>query len=57
MANCTYVANNIIQAIVEVNTTRKGHIVDMIIKKNSKAIGIYRLTMKIDSDNSSSSSI
>ena len=51
------VPNNIIQAIVDANTTRKDHIADMIIKKNPKTVGIYRLTMKTDSDNFRASSI
>ena len=56
-ANYADVPNNIIQAIVDANTTRKDHIADMIIKKNPKTVGIYRLTMKTDSDNFRSSSI
>ena len=51
------VPNNIISAIVDSNKTRKDHIADMIIKKNPKTVGIYRLTMKTDSDNFRSSSI
>ena len=56
-ANYSDVPNNIIKAIVDSNTTRKDHIADMIIKKNPKTVGIYRLTMKTDSDNFRSSSI
>ena len=56
-ANYADVPNNIIQAIVDANTTRKDHIADMIIKKNPKTVGIYRLTMKTDSDNFRASSI
>ena len=56
-ANYSDVPNNIIKAIVDANTTRKDHIADMIIKKNPKTVGIYRLTMKTDSDNFRSSSI
>ena len=56
-ANYADVPNNIIQAIVDANTTRKDHIADMIIKKNPKIVGIYRLTMKTDSDNFRASSI
>jgi UDPglucose 6-dehydrogenase len=44
-------------AIVEANKTRKDHIADMIIKKNPKIVGIYRLTMKMDSDNFRQSAI
>ena len=56
-ANYSDVPNNIISAIVDSNKTRKDHITDMIIKKNPKTVGIYRLTMKTDSDNFRSSSI
>ena len=56
-ANYADVPNNIISAIVDSNKTRKDHITDMIIKKNPKTVGIYRLTMKTDSDNFRSSSI
>jgi UDPglucose 6-dehydrogenase len=47
----------LISAIVESNETRKKHIADMIAKKNPGTIGIYRLTMKKDSDNFRNSSI
>jgi UDPglucose 6-dehydrogenase len=40
-----------IGAIVDANTTRKDHIADMILKREPKIVGIYRLTMKTDSDN------
>lgn len=56
-ANYSDVPNNIIQAIVDANTTRKDHIADQIIKQNPKTVGIYRLTMKTDSDNFRASSI
>lgn len=45
------------QAIVDANRTRKDHIAEMIIKKNPKVVGIYRLTMKTDSDNFRESAI
>lgn len=57
LANYADVPNNIIGAIVEANRTRKDHIADMIIKKSPKIVGIYRLTMKTDSDNFRASSI
>lgn len=57
LANYEDVPNNLIQAVVESNRTRKDHIADMVIKKNPKVVGIYRLTMKSDSDNFRSSSI
>ena len=44
------VPNNIIEAIVEANRTRKDHITDMIMNRNPKTVGICRLTMKTDSD-------
>ena len=56
-ANYADVPNNIISAIVDANRTRKDHIADMIIKKNPKIVGIYRLTMKTNSDNFRASSI
>ena len=56
-ANYSDVPNNIIEAIVEANRTRKDHIADMIMKRNPKTVGIYRLTMKTDSDNFRASSI
>lgn len=57
LANYADVPNNIIRAIVDANTTRKDHIASMIIKKNPKVVGIYRLTMKNNSDNFRQSSI
>ncbi|MGL4336781.1 MAG: nucleotide sugar dehydrogenase, partial [Turicibacter sp.] len=56
-ANYEDIPNNIIQAIVEANRTRKDHIADMILAKQPKVVGIYRLTMKMDSDNFRASSI
>ena len=56
-ANYEDVPNEIIGAIVEANRTRKDFIADQIIKKNPKTVGIYRLTMKTDSDNFRASSI
>lgn len=56
-ANYEDVPNNLIGAIVDANSTRKDHISDMIIKREPKVVGIYRLTMKKDSDNFRQSSI
>ena len=56
-ANYADVPNNLIEAIVDSNSTRKDHIADSIIKKNPKVVGIYKLTMKTDSDNFRASSI
>lgn len=57
LANYADVPNNIMTAIVDANRTRKDHIADIIIKKNPKVVGIYRLTMKMDSDNFRQSAI
>ena len=56
-ANYADLPNNIIEAIVDATRTRKDHIADMIMKRNPKTVGIYRLTMKTDSDNFRASSI
>ncbi len=56
-ANYKDVPENIISAIVESNRTRKDHIANMIIKRNPKIVGIYRLTMKAGSDNFRASAI
>ena len=57
LANYEDVPNNLIKAIVDGNRTRKDHIADMIIKKNPDVVGVYRLTMKTDSDNYRHSSV
>lgn len=57
LANFEDVPNNIIQGIVDANTTRKDFIADQIIKRDPKKVGIYRLTMKEGSDNFRASSI
>jgi UDPglucose 6-dehydrogenase len=57
LANYADVPQNIMSAIVDANRTRKDHVADMIIKKNPKVVGIYRLTMKADSDNFRQSAI
>lgn len=57
LANYKEVPNNLIQAVVESNRTRKDHIADVVLSKNPKVVGVYRLTMKSGSDNFRSSSI
>lgn len=56
-ANYQNVPNNIISAIVDANRTRKDHIADMILARKPRTVGVYRLTMKTDSDNFRQSSI
>lgn len=57
LANYKDVPNNIIQAIVEANRTRKDYIAEAILKRNPKVVGVYRLVMKADSDNFRASAI
>lgn len=57
LANYQNVPQNLIEAIVKSNDTRKDHIANMILKKNPKVVGVYRLTMKMDSDNFRASAI
>ncbi|WP_432356957.1 nucleotide sugar dehydrogenase [Sporosarcina sp. UB5] len=57
LANYEDVPNNIMTAIVDANRTRKDHVAEMIIKENPRIVGIYRLTMKMDSDNFRQSAI
>lgn len=57
LANYDAIPQNIIRAIVDANSTRKDFLVDVIIKKQPKTVGIYRLVMKAGSDNFRQSSI
>ncbi|PLY01570.1 MAG: UDP-glucose 6-dehydrogenase, partial [Desulfuromonas sp.] len=57
LANYRDVPQNLINAIVMANTTRKDFIAAEIVRKNPTCVGIYRLVMKQDSDNFRSSSI
>ncbi|MGO1369374.1 nucleotide sugar dehydrogenase [Senegalia sp. (in: firmicutes)] len=57
LANYEDVPNNIMRAIVDANRTRKDHISQMIIKRKPKIVGVYRLTMKTNSDNFRQSAI
>lgn len=57
LANYTSVPQNLIQAIVQSNTTRKDFIADQILRRNPGVVGVYRLIMKSGSDNFRHSSI
>lgn len=57
LANYDAVPNNIIQAIVDANRTRKDFIADSIIAKKPTKVGVYRLIMKAGSDNFRASAI
>lgn len=57
LANYQDVPQNLINAIVESNTTRKDFVAASIVKCNPKIVGIHRLVMKSGSDNFRSSSI
>ena len=57
LANYKDVPQNLIEAIVKSNDTRKDHIAKMIMDKKPNVVGIYRLTMKTDSDNFRASAI
>ena len=57
LANYKDVPQNMIEAIVKSNDTRKQHIANMILKRKPKTVGVYRLTMKSESDNFRASAI
>ena len=57
LANYEHVPQNLVQAIVSSNTTRKDFIADEILKLAPKNVGFYRLVMKEGSDNFRSSAI
>ncbi|MFN3806011.1 nucleotide sugar dehydrogenase [Asticcacaulis sp.] len=57
LANYSEVPQNLIKAIVEANTTRKDFIASRILARKPKTVGIYRLTMKTNSDNFRDSSV
>ena len=57
LANFDNVPQNLIRAIVDSNRTRKEYIASHILSKNPKTVGIYRLTMKANSDNFRQSAI
>ena len=57
LANFDNVPQNLIRAIVRSNRTRKKHITEMVMRRNPEIVGIYRLTMKTNSDNFRASAI
>ena len=57
LANFADVPQNMMQAIVQSNTTRKDFIAGEILRRQPKVVGIYRLVMKAGSDNWRASSI
>ena len=57
LANFDNVPQNLIRAIVRSNRTRKSHIAEMVMRRDPDIVGIYRLTMKKDSDNFRASAI
>ena len=57
LANYRDVPQTMIEAVVKSNTVRKDFIADQIIAKNPKIVGVYRLTMKSNSDNFRASAI
>lgn len=57
LANYADIPNNLIEAIVKSNSTRKDHIAAEILARKPEVVGIYRLTMKNNSDNFRQSSI
>jgi UDPglucose 6-dehydrogenase len=57
LANYNEVPQNLINAIVESNSTRKDFIANSVIARNPKVVGIYRLIMKAGSDNFRASSV
>lgn len=56
-ANFEDVPNNLISAIVDSNHTRKNYIAEKIMERNPAVVGVYRLTMKANSDNFRESSV
>ena len=57
LANYSSVPQNLIQAVVQSNTTRKDFMAQQVLARNPKVVGIYRLVMKAGSDNFRFSSI
>lgn len=57
LANYKDVPQTMIEAVVKSNTVRKDFIADQILSRNPKSVGVYRLTMKSNSDNFRASAI
>ena len=57
LANYQDVPNNLIQAIVDANRTRKDFVAEEILKLSPQRVGVYRLIMKAGSDNFRASSV
>ncbi|HEY0924888.1 nucleotide sugar dehydrogenase [Rheinheimera pacifica] len=57
LANYQHVPNNIMQAVVDANRTRKDFIAESILSRNPQVVGVYRLVMKAGSDNFRASAI
>jgi UDPglucose 6-dehydrogenase len=57
LANYDKVPNNLVRAIVDANVTRKDFVAESILKNSPKVVGIYRLVMKVGSDNFRASAI
>ncbi len=57
LANYNHVPQNLIRAIVDANRTRKDFLADQVLMKGPKVVGVYRLVMKVGSDNFRQSSI
>src|SRR5690606_18705185 len=57
LANYDKVPNNLIQAIVDANRTRKDFVAERILFRQPATVGIYRLTMKTNSDNFRASAV
>lgn len=57
LANYSNVPQNLINAIVDANRTRKDFVADEVIRRGPRTVGIYRLVMKAGSDNFRASAI
>ena len=57
LANYKNIPENLIEAIVKSNDTRKQHIATEILKRRPKTVGVYKLAMKANSDNFRASAI